>query len=218
MKVPSGSQLELGAPMKLVWCFQASVLHPIKAENAHAFMQFLAFIFHFFYYINWWFTVSFHCLDFFVRQLTPFCTPAWMVVLCSCSTPFCVLSKPRTRMIQMLRECNTEFSGQLSSSALSLSHTSMLNLNRSYQRSNEAPRNITLRNTSISKSKPLSWIPEAWGKGKWFLKLIKELLLQAKLCSCNELSERVQDWLFSYDYEQRRPGLCWCSLQYRDLL
>lgn len=102
MKVASGSQMELDSPTKLVLCFQASMPHPMRAGNPHAFMQLLALIFHFFCYINWWSRVSFHCSD-FVRQLTPFCMPTWVVMLCSCSTSFCVPSKPRTRMIPTLR-------------------------------------------------------------------------------------------------------------------
>lgn len=83
MKAGTSSQLEPISPMKLVPWFQATVLHNMKVENPHPFMQFLAFIFHFFCYMNGWFSVSFHCLDYFVRPLTPFCPPARMVMLCA---------------------------------------------------------------------------------------------------------------------------------------
>lgn len=114
MKAGTSSQLELISPMKLVPQLQATMLHNMKVENPHPFTQFLAFIFHFFCYMNGWFSVSFHCLDYFVRPVTPFCPPAWMVMLWFCCTPRCVLSKPRPTVIQMLRVSNTELSGQLS--------------------------------------------------------------------------------------------------------
>lgn len=52
----------------------------------------------------------------------------------------------------------------------------MLNLNYSYQSSKKAPRNITLRNTSISKSKLLSSSPEAWGEGEWIPEAPKRIV------------------------------------------
>lgn len=62
MKAGTSSQLELISPMKLVPWFQATMLHTMKVENPHPFMQFLAFIFHFFCYMNGWFSVFFPLL------------------------------------------------------------------------------------------------------------------------------------------------------------
>lgn len=94
-------------------------------------------------------------------------------------------------------------------------HSQMFDLNHSYQNSNKAPRNVPLRNNSISRSQLLGWILEA-EEGKWIPE--DDKIMISPSCEAAMKSERMQDWQFSYNSEQRKLGLLWCCLPYRNLL
>lgn len=92
----------------------------------------------------------------------------------------------------------------------------MLSLNHSYQTSNKAPRNITFRNTAFPRASPCPKFQRHEGKMSRFWKVIKELLLQAKLQrSCNELWESAGLTVFLWLWVEKVRALLALSVVQR---